>query len=151
MKKKLICNLGFGLLIVILDQILKFFMINKNIKIINNVFNFTYTQNSGAAFGIGNNIVVSILTCILLIIFCIYIYKNRDTINNYIPYTSIIAGAISNFLDRLLRGYVIDFIDIDFLSFPCFNIADICIVVGVIILMWNIIKEIIIDKNKIKA
>ena len=151
MKKRLIFNLGFGLLIILLDQILKFLIINKSIKIIDNVFNFTYTQNSGAAFGIGNNIVVSILTCILLIIFCIYIYQNRYTINNYIPYTSILAGAISNLLDRLFRGYVIDFIDIDFLGFPCFNIADICIVIGVVILMWNIIKEIIIDKNKIKA
>ena len=56
MKKRLICNLGFGLLIILFDQILKFLMINKSIKIIDNVFNFTYTKNSGAAFGIGNNI-----------------------------------------------------------------------------------------------
>ena len=148
MKKRLIYNLLFGLVIVLLDQIFKYLMINKNIRVINNVINFTYVENSGAAFGIGNNIVISILTCFLLVLFCIYILWNKKNINNYVPYTSILAGAISNFLDRLFRGYVIDFVDIDFLKFPCFNIADICIVLGVIVLISYLIKESLIDKKK---
>ena len=68
--------------------------------------------------------------------------KYNLTNKEYFGLTLILAGGTSNFLDRIFRGYVIDYIDInELISFPMFNLADICIVIGVLfILIINLIK-----------
>ena len=62
----------------------------------------------------------------------------------------ILSGGIGNLIDRLFRGYVIDYIDINILDFPNFNIADISIALGIVLLIIYIIKTMLSDKNKCK-
>ncbi len=128
-----------GLIIVILDQIIKYLMINNTITIINNFLNLIYTQNIGAAFGIGSRIFVTIASLIIFIIILLFMILDKNRKKRAIPYMLIISGTISNLIDRIYRGYVIDYIQINIFNFPVFNIADICIVIGVLILIKDII------------
>ena len=128
-----------GLIIVILDQIIKNLMIKNTITIINNFLNLVYTQNIGAAFGIGSRIFVTIASLVIFIIILLFIILDKNRKKRAIPYMLIISGTISNLIDRIYRGYVIDYIQINIFNFPVFNIADICIVIGVLILIKDII------------
>lgn len=130
-----------GLIIVIVDQLSKILIINKNISIIPNFLNFTYTENLGGAFGLGKQQIIFLLSLVLTIGIIIYLIRNRSKIINYIPFILIISGSIGNLIDRVFRGYVIDFIDVNIFNFPNFNIADICIVIGIIWLIINIIRK----------
>lgn len=130
-----------GLIIIIVDQLSKILIINKNISIIPNFFNLTYTKNLGGAFGFGKQQIIFLLSAILTIGIIIYLIKNKSKIINYIPFILIISGSIGNLIDRIFRGYVIDFIDVNIFNFPNFNIADICIVIGIMWLIINIIKK----------
>lgn len=130
-----------GILIILVDQLTKILMINKNITIIPDFLNFTYIKNTGAAFGIGTPIIVLLVNIIIVIGIILAIIKYKDKIKNYVPYTVLLAGGIGNLIDRIFRGYVIDFIHIDMFDFPVFNIADICVVVGVIIISYEIIRD----------
>lgn len=136
-----------GIIILIIDQITKVVMINKNISIIPNFLNFTYTKNFGGAFGIGSKYIVLIISILIIIGIIIYIVKYKEKIKNYLPYTLIIWGSIGNLIDRIVRGYVIDFIDVNLFNFPNFNISDISIVLGVILIVYKIIKDIIFRKD----
>ena len=116
-------------------------MINKNIEIIPNFFNITYTQNTGAAFGIGSINIILIISILVVIGLIIVLIKEKKHITNYIPFVLILSGSIGNLIDRIFRGYVIDFLDFNIFNFPNFNIADICIVVGIFILLYELIKK----------
>ena len=137
-----------GIIIIIIDQIVKVLMVNKYVTIIPGILNFTYTKNMGAAFGIGTPIVVLIVNIVLIIGIIIAVIKFKNLITNYIPVTLLLAGGIGNLIDRVFRGYVIDFIDVNLFDFPNFNIADICVVFGVIVIIFEIIKKEIITTNK---
>ena len=143
MKKGFLINVIIIIILVLIDQLTKQMLINKNICIIPNVLDLTYIQNSGAAFGIGSNFFVMCSSIIIILLFMAYLYVDREKINNFFPYTLVISGAVGNLIDRIIRGYVIDFIDISFLNFPCFNIADICVVVGIVVLIILISIKII--------
>lgn len=138
-----------GIVIIIIDQIVKGLMINKYATIIPGILNFTYTKNIGAAFGIGTPTIVLIVNIVLVIGIIIAIMKFKNLITNYIPVTLLLAGGIGNLIDRIFRGYVIDFIDVNLFDFPNFNIADICIVFGVIVIIYEIIKKEIKADNKV--
>ena len=142
MKYKKIFLILLGIIIVFLDQITKYTLMGKNLTIIPNILNFTYTENTGVAFGIGaNNIFLTIIVNIIVlgvIIDCIR--KNQTDFKILIPLVLIFSGGVGNLIDRIFRGYVIDFIDINLFNFPNFNIADICITTGIIFLITIIIK-----------
>ena len=130
--------------IILIDQLSKVFLINKSFTIIPNVLDITYTENYGAAFGIGTKYIIMLFSVIIIVGILTYIIHEKNKITSFSPYILILAGSIGNLIDRLFRGYVIDFIDLDFMNFPIFNIADICITLGVCILLVNFLK------NKIK-
>ena len=138
--------------IIILDQISKLIMIDKYITVIPNFLEFNYTENTGGAFGVGKiNIilVISILIIIGLIVLLIKESKNKsEYITSYIPMILILSGSISNLFDRLFRGFVVDFIDVNIFNFPNFNIADIAIVIGVFLLIIMLIKQIVFSAKK---
>ena len=142
MKHKKTFLILLGIIIVFLDQITKYTLMGKNLTIIPNILNFTYTENTGVAFGIGaNNIFLIIIVNIIvlgLIIDCMR--KERTNLKILIPLILIFSGGVGNLIDRIFRGYVIDFIDINLFNFPNFNIADICITIGIIFLIIIIIK-----------
>ena len=152
MKNKKIFLIILGIVILVADQITKLLVIEKSFVIIPNILNFTYIKNTGLAFGIGtNNLILIIILNIIILGFIIKFLKER---NNQVDFSIIIAlilvlaGGISNLIDRIFRGYVIDFIDVNLLDFPCFNIADISITVGIMILIISIIKSSIIKEKE---
>ena len=141
----------FSLLIIILDQIIKFVVIQNmelysSIIIIKNFFNITYVQNIGAAFSIlsGNVVFLSLISLIVLVAIYIYLSKKKSFNKiQTITYSMLIGGIVGNMIDRIFRGFVIDYLDFSILkyNFPVFNFADICIVVSAIILLIFSIKE----------
>ena len=124
----------------ILDQISKVY-INLNFhKLLNrDLFFFTieFVRNNGAAFSLfsGSRIFLSFISIISTIILSYFIFISENNHINKYGLSFILAGSIGNGLDRILNGYVIDFIKIKFIDFPVFNIADIVINIGVCILI----------------
>lgn len=126
---------GISFIIILFDRVLKIlaqkFLGNTKIYIINNFFYLIFTKNNGAAFSMmsGRQFTL-ILIALLALIYIIYYIKKYNVKN--IGYSFLVGGIIGNLLDRMIYGYVIDFIGIDIFKyhFPIFNIADIFIVVG---------------------
>jgi signal peptidase II len=142
-KKKI--SIIIGIIIILIDQITKIILANKNIIIIPNILKFSYTENRGVAFGIGTgNIIIIILANIIILgIIIRFLKEKQEQINFKILFVliMILSGGISNLIDRIFRGYVIDYIDINLFNFPNFNIADISITLGTITLIVIIIKS----------
>lgn len=130
-----------GIVIVIIDQLSKMLIINKKIPVIPNFLEFNYTQNTGGAFGIGRINFILIISLMIIIGIIMYLIKENKKITNYIPFVLLLSGSIGNLIDRIFKGYVIDFIYINILDFPNFNIADISIVFGVIVLLYIILLK----------
>jgi len=135
---------------ILADQLTKSWAVNvlkdgSSIKVIGNFLRFTYAENRGAAFSILQNqrwffIVVTIVMLIVLA----YIFFRTKNINKLsrLSIAMIAGGAIGNFIDRLMLGYVIDFIDVrfgSFYNFPIFNIADSFVVCGTILMIFLIL------------
>ncbi len=150
-KKYSIVLLGVSL-IVILDQITKQYIASSmilydKIVVIKDFFYISSHRNDGAAWGIlgGEMVIFFIITAIAFVLFY-YLVKEVD-FKNKLLYSSavvlLIAGAIGNFIDRLLFGYVIDFLDFVIFGydFPTFNVADMSLVIGVTIFAFDILKE----------
>lgn len=134
------------LLLIGIDQLSKIWALNSlkeigSISIIENVFHLTYVENRGAAFGMfQNNQIIFILVAILASIFGIYYLHTKKV--NLLGKASIIlliSGAIGNLIDRLRLGFVVDYFDFRFIWEYVFNIADIFVVVGTILLCIYII------------
>lgn len=130
-----------GIVIILLDQLLKILCINKNFAIIPNVLNITYTENIAGAFGMGKRYIVLFVSIAIIIGLIIYIIKEYEKTTNYFPFVLLLAGSFGNLIDRIFRGYVIDFIDVTILNFPKFNIADVSIVLGIFWLIIVIIRK----------
>ncbi len=103
------------------------------------ILGFRYAENTGAAFSIlrDQQLLLILLTLIILVGMSGYLFKAIKTDAHVVvklAYVGIIAGAIGNFIDRVRLNYVVDFLEFRFMNFPIFNIADVCVVVGVILL-----------------
>lgn len=129
------------IVLILIDQILKFIIeINKQklpINIINNYLRIAYCENIGIAFGLASTNIMIFIICsivILGIIGKLIINKNsRIEYKTKFILGLIMAGGTGNLIDRIVRGYVIDYIDIsELINFPVFNLADILICIGVI-------------------
>ena len=140
-----------SLILFLIDQISKLLVvklidINNPIEIIKNFFYLTYTHNTGAAFSIltGQRIFLIVIAIIILIILFNYLRKNKiERKVDKIAFSLIIGGSLGNLLDRIVRGYVIDFIDVKIFgyNFPVFNLADTFIVIGVILLLITLTRK----------
>lgn len=147
-KKYFIISLLITLLILI-DQGIKLLVlktvVNNPVIIINNFLKFIYVKNTGAAFGfLGNNTnFLVILTVILLYYLINEIRRNIDSKVSILSLSLIISGAIGNLIDRIFRGYVIDYISFTLFKreMAVFNLADTFITIGVILLMYIIVKD----------
>lgn len=137
------------LAIVIIDQITKYLAVLylKHIDtypLIKNVFHLTYRENTGAAFSIFRDkqiflIVMTSIVVFILIIYLIRILRKRNLLLLKLPLAFITGGAIGNLIDRIRLNYVIDFFDFNLINYPVFNVADIFIVIGSIILAYGIL------------
>ncbi len=134
-----------SIILLLIDQISKVLIvklidINSSIELIKNFFYLTYTHNTGAAFSIltGKRIFLILVALVILIVIFNYIKKNKiESKAEKIAFSLIIGGSIGNLLDRIVRGYVIDFLDFKIFgyNFPIFNVADTFIVIGVFLLL----------------
>ncbi len=137
---------------ILLDRITKLWALRRlvqvnDIVIIKNLFSFQYLENRGAAFGIfqGKVSLLAIVTLCITIGMLYYLikYTPKSKIMK-ISFGLIISGAIGNLYDRIAYGYVVDFILIhykDIYYFPTFNIADMLVVFGTVLLSIYILKE----------
>lgn len=133
-----------SIIIIILDRIIKIFVdkyLILNIKniVIDNFFYITKCYNEGAAFNIfnGNTIFLVCATIFALIMLFKYIKSNKLNTLNKISYGLLIGGIFGNLIDRLFLGYVIDYINFIILNheFAIFNLADMAIVIGAILII----------------
>ena len=139
--------LSFSIFIILVDQISKNFVFYFYKTVMNKdyiLFRLEFVKNYGAAFNIFscNRIFlcsISIIFSILLIY--LILRKNTLCLSDLLSYTFILGGTIGNGLDRIFRGFVIDFINLNFINFPVFNIADISINIGFIFLFYSILKN----------
>lgn len=137
------------LLLILIDQVSKY-LVHTNlqtlggISIIDGIFNLTYVENRGAAFGLmqGGQVFFIIATVLILIVGVYFVKKGRAT-SKFQEYfiAMIMSGAVGNLIDRIRLGYVIDFLDFEFIWSYVFNFADIMVVVGTILLCLSIVFE----------
>lgn len=142
------------IVLVILDQITKWQALTKlkpikNTVVIKGFLDFTFVENRGAAFGIlsGRRIFFILLTVVVAIGILYSFYKLPKTKEyNWLKcgLVLVLSGAIGNVIDRAVRGYVVDFLEVTFIKWPVFNLADIYVVIGacfILFLSLFVIKE----------
>ena len=139
--------LSLSIFIILLDQLTKYLMLYNHKILLNKdflLFRLEFVKNYGAAFNIfsGNRLFLSLISIIfsLLLIYLIIRKNNLNSIDLY-SYSFILGGTIGNGMDRIFKGFVIDFINLNLIDFPVFNIADISINIGFIFLLFNIFKN----------
>ena len=136
-----------SLIIFLFDQFTKHIINLHHKSLVNKdliLFSLDYVKNFGAAFNLfsGSRIFLSLVSLLITIIL-LYIILRENKISNIdlFSYSFILGGTVGNGFDRLIRGYVIDFINLNFINFPVFNIADISINIGVLIIIYSFIKN----------
>ena len=137
----------FSIIIFSLDQLTKY-LININSELYLNkdfiLFSINFVKNYGAAFNIlsNNRLFLSLISIISSTIIILILLNNRkiNLIDSY-GLSLILGGSIGNGIDRVINGYVIDFINLKFINFPVFNIADISINIGFLLILYNLLKK----------
>ncbi len=142
--------------LTVIDQITKYVAVN-TVKIngpydfLFGLFRFRYVENTGAAFSSfsDNTIILTVLTVIILLV-CLFLLLSRKfkPIFINICLMLVISGGLGNVIDRILYGFVVDFIEPMFIDFAVFNFADCCITVGAFMLIGYEIYEMISEKKK---
>ena len=136
--------IGMILLLVGLDQWTKYLAIlhlkgQDNIVWWENVFELEYRENTGAAFSImqGQSGFLIGFTSIALLLVAIFLVRSKLGKISWVRVTGslILDGGIGNLIDRLFRGFVVDFLYFSLIDFPVFNVADCCVVIGAVLLM----------------
>ena len=133
-----------SILILIIDIISKQIILtnlieHQSISIIKKFFSITFAKNTGVAFSFleGQIPLIIIITSSIIILILKYIKSNNPNKYEQLCYGLIIGGSIGNLIDRIIYGYVIDFLDINLFGypFPIFNLADTAIVIGIFTLI----------------
>ena len=139
--------LSLSIFIVLIDQFTKYLIFYyKNLFISKDflLFKLDFVKNYGAAFSLfsGSRIFLSLIS-VFFSILLIYLIFRKNTLNSYdlYSYSFILGGTIGNGIDRIYKGFVVDFINLNIINFPVFNIADISINIGFIFLLYNIFKN----------
>lgn len=134
--------------VLLADQLSKSLVVafvspGESVRLIPGVLSITHVRNTGAAFGImsGSGMVLFWIAVAVVVLTIFWFYRVRSEKNtwSFVALGLITGGALGNLVDRLFRGRVVDFLDIGW--WPVFNVADIAIVTGVIILVITIFLE----------
>ena len=134
-----------SIVVILIDQFTKHFMFLNYKTFINKdflLFRLDFVRNYGAAFNIfnGSRIFLSIISIIFSIILInLILRKNSSNLIDLYSYSFLLGGTFGNGIDRIAKGYVIDFINLNFINFPVFNIADISINIGFILILWRML------------
>lgn len=139
---------------IVLDRITKIYASSNFLQnpIKGKLINLVYVENRGAAFGIlqDRRIFFIILTLVVVAYLLYYFIRNINTNPKMLnlALSLIISGALGNFYDRLFHGYVVDFIEFSFINFPVFNIADILVTLGsILLIVFILFSDMDGDKN----
>ena len=127
---------------------------------ISGIFHFRFAWNTGVAFSFWDKLIpggmhyefgyqpflvviltLLVLTAVVLFLFC----PKRERLADRIMLAFIFAGGLGNLIDRVIYGAVVDFIEFTFISFPVFNVADICVVMGTLLFC---VRMLILDRKK---
>ncbi len=141
-------------LVLVADQITKyavrvFIDPNQSISLIKGFFYFTHVRNTGAAFGMFSQRqpVFVVATVIAIILIIVYHLKTKET--DFLFNVALgleLGGAVGNLIDRVSQGWVTDFVHV--LNFPVFNIADSAIVMGVVLLILVMLRDIVKERRE---
>ncbi|MCI1931081.1 MAG: signal peptidase II [Clostridia bacterium] len=134
-----------AIVLALIDQISKFYVLANlkpvgSVQFLPGILDFTFVENQGAAFGIlsGGRWIFVFITLGVTIAAFWYVKNKMPKKKQYLPVmislVLILAGAWGNVIDRLFRGYVVDFFEFKFISWPVFNLADIYVVTGTVLL-----------------
>lgn len=129
------------LLVILIDILSKYLVVqlipySSSLCVIPGIVDFTYIKNDGAAFGMLSGHRWIFMTASVVFIFLIaFVLKKSYTHNKLymVSLSMILGGGIANMIDRIFLGYVVDFIEITFVDFAVFNLADSCITVGIVL------------------
>ena len=149
----IIISLIFAAILIAVDQIIKklaaqTLIPGETLPVIKfgdtEIFNLTYCENRGAAFSIfnGKQTFLIILTVLVMILLTVFLIKTKNKSKFlYICYTLVLAGGIGNLIDRITQGYVVDYIEFRLFRFAIINFADICVVIGGILLFLCVLFD----------
>ena len=135
-------------IIVAADQITKYLVVANidlggYVKAIDGLFHFTYIQNDGAAFSMlkGQQWLFAVLFVVLTVAVIWEFYKKKMGFTAFEKWciVAIWAGGLGNMIDRVRLGYVVDMVNLEFMNFPVFNVADCFITCGCIALMVSLV------------
>ena len=137
------------MILIFIDQLTKSIVTNNlstgnKIIVIPEVFEIFYLENRGAAFGIlqGQRVLFFVITIIVLLLLVVFLFRlpyQKKYIPLYIVLLLIFSGAIGNFIDRITKGYVVDFLYFKPINFPLFNLADSYITIACFLLLYLIV------------
>ena len=129
--------------VVVIDLLTKSIFKYREIPIINNLFHISYSENPGLVFGLfSHNLFFTILTPLLVIGLIIYYFYNKEL--TLVGSALIVSGLLGNLIDRIIHGYVIDWIFV--MIYPkynisLFNLADTSLVIGVLVSIYFLVKK----------
>lgn len=147
-----------AIILVVADQLIKLLVIARlkpigSLGVVNGFLRLNYVENTGAAFGSfsSHTAILSIFTFLAVSIgfYCLLSGKIRFGFE-YVCILLVLSGGIGNLIDRVLRGFVIDYIEPTFIDFAVFNFADILVTCGAVLLIIWLIKDIVKDFRKPK-
>lgn len=143
--------------IVLFDQLTKiwaasFLQGRDSLVLLKGVFQFTYLENRGAAWGMLADsrwvfMLLSTVAILFMIAYLIYTRKNRPILLT-LSLCMFIGGGIGNMIDRVRLGYVVDFLDFNLIHFPIFNVADSFITVGAVLIILYLVLDLIREHKK---
>ena len=136
-----------SILFVIADQVVKMWILNnfslhEGMEFIKGIVSILYVRNTGAAWGMfeGKMFFFYLITAVAVGTLLYLMFKEKGKSKLLLTaYSLILAGAVGNFIDRIRLGYVVDMFKFEFIDFPIFNVADICLTFGVIFLFYYVI------------
>lgn len=140
---------GIFIFFIAMDQLSKSLAVNMLGQVgavqsfIPHFIRFEYRENTGMAWGLLPNArVYFIIVTLILAAFLVFLlvrYRKLLPKLSKVALTVILSGAIGNLIDRIILGYVRDFIAFDFIEFPVFNIADCCVTIGAVLLAVSLL------------
>lgn len=147
-----------AMILIGLDQLSKYLTVQEIalgevVSLVPNVLSLTYIRNSGAAWSILEDQMIFFYVITVVVVGALIYFLHTEGKKSPIASTGIaliMGGAIGNFIDRLHLKYVIDMIRLEFINFPIFNVADMALTIGVIILIGYIVYDELV-KKKVKG
>ena len=139
--------LFLSILFVSADQVVKMWTVNhfslhEGMEFMKGIVSILYVRNTGAAWGMfeGKMFFFYLITAVAVGTLLYLMFKEKGKSKLLLTaYSLILAGAVGNFIDRIRLGYVVDMFKFEFIDFPIFNVADICLTIGVIFLFYYVI------------